>query len=270
MNTTPQKRVLKRVLLESLHRYRQFGDLPEDMFSEAMEDYPVYLRTMAEIYEKAPPELKVQEKPGFEGYTDWAETYDSETNNQVIQGEDLVFGQLMAPLRKTTVLDVGAGTGRHAIPLARAGSRVTAVEPNAEMRSRAKAKAKASGLDIEFLSGDAYHPLEDARVFDLVICCLVFSHVENLGRAFAALAAHVKPDGHLIVTDFHPINLLVGMRTSYSYKGVKFYVPNTIHLPSEYIELAKDEGLQLLAFHECGNIEGYARWPATLVLAFQR
>lgn len=270
MNTTPQKHVLKRVLLESLHRYRQFSDLPEDDFSKAMEDYPVYLRTMAETYEKAPPELKVQEKPRLEGYTDWAEIYDSETNNQVIEGEDLVFEQLLAPLRKATVLDVGAGTGRHAIPLVRTGSRVTAVEPNAAMLSRAKAKAKASGVDIEFLSGDAYQPLDDARVFDLVICCLVLSHVENLKRAFAALAAHVKPDGHLVVSDFHPINLLVGMRTSYRYNDAKFYVPNAIHLPSEYIELAKGEGLRLLAFLESGSIEGYARVPATLVLAFQR
>ena len=48
MHTTPRQRVLKRVLLESLHKYRELGKLPGPEFSAAMEDYPAYLRAMAD------------------------------------------------------------------------------------------------------------------------------------------------------------------------------------------------------------------------------
>ncbi len=235
-----------------------------------MGDYADYLRAMADAYDVASPDLEVEEKPQYDGYSDWAQTYDHEPENPVIAGEDLVLPRLLSPLRKATVLDVGAGTGRHAVPLARAGSRVTAVEPNDEMLSRAKQKTGAAGLTIEFMPGDAYCPLDDARVFDLVLCCLVLSHVSDLRRAIGALAARVDADGHLVVTDFHPYNLLVGMRTSYGHKKVKYNVPNSIHLPSEYVELAVENGLSLVSFHESGCIPGFPRMPATLVFVFAR
>jgi 2-polyprenyl-3-methyl-5-hydroxy-6-metoxy-1,4-benzoquinol methylase len=268
MQTTAHWRILKRVLLESLHRYREYAELSEVDFDQNMNDYPAFLKAAADAYEVASPDLIVNEKPRFEGYTDWANSYDSEKDNPVIAGEDLVFDKIVSQLKKDTVLDVGAGTGRHSITLAKAGARVTAVEPNDGMLMRAKGKATAEGLDIEFLSGEVYHPLVDGRVFDLVLCCLVLSHVEDLNRAFAALAEHVSPDGHLVITDFHPLNLLVGMRTSYMHNETKYYVPNNIHLPSKYVGIARENGLGLVAFDECGEINGYPDMPATLVLVF--
>lgn len=73
------------------------------------------------------------------------------------------------------------------------------------------------------------------------------SHVVDLWRAVVALAERVNYDGHLIVTDFHPYNLLVGMRVSYCQNEVKFYVPYSIHLPSEYVGLAEENGFKLEA-----------------------
>ncbi|MBT3274711.1 MAG: class I SAM-dependent methyltransferase [Spirochaetales bacterium] len=270
MQTTAQCRVLKKVLLESLHRYQEYSDLLESEFNDCMADYPAFLRAMADAYDTASPELMVEEKPRFKGYTDWAETYDQETNNPVIAGENRVFGKIVSHLKKDTVLDVGAGTGRHTINLARAGAHVTAVEPNDGMLTKAIEKARAEGLDIEFHSREVYDILDDERVFDLVLCCLVLSHVEDLERAFTELAGRVAPGGHLVVTDFHPVNLLVGMRTSYVHNMTKFYVPNSIHLPSKYVEIAQENGLRLISFHESGEIRDFPNMPATLVLVFNR
>lgn len=198
MITTTQRRVLKTVLLESLHRYREFGESLESDYLTAMSDYPNYLRAMADYFEGSSSELAVQEKAGLSGYSDWAKTYDTETKNPVIAGESLVFDQLIAGMPKVTVLDVGAGTGRHAIPFARMGSHVTAVEPNLEMLSKAKNKAQDEDLEIEFLQREIYAPMEDDRDFDLVLCCLVLSHVEDLSRAMAALSERVSDKGRLI------------------------------------------------------------------------
>ncbi len=119
MDTTPRKRVVKSVLLNTLQRNRQGSHLPDEEFAAANADYPRFLREMAEAYELAPSDLLVEERPGLTGYDEWAQTYDDEHENPVIRGEEEALGDLHRRYAATTVLDVGAGTGRHAIPYAR-------------------------------------------------------------------------------------------------------------------------------------------------------
>lgn len=67
-----------------------------------------------------------------------------------------------------TVLDVGAGTGRYTLPLAREARRVTALDPSPAMLARLHAKMNAEGLsNIDFLEAT----LEDAELtpHDLVL-----------------------------------------------------------------------------------------------------
>ncbi|HEY8601279.1 MAG TPA: class I SAM-dependent methyltransferase, partial [Thermomicrobiales bacterium] len=60
--------------------------------------------------------------------------------------------QLLAVVdRETTVLDVGAGWGRFAIPLAQAARGVTAVEPSAPLRTLLRENAIAAGVGDEQL-----------------------------------------------------------------------------------------------------------------------
>jgi SAM-dependent methyltransferase len=73
---------------------------------------------------------------------------------------------------RKTLLDVGAGTGRHAVPLASRVEWVTAVEPSEGMR------AEISARDNMTIVASAW---EDADVApaDLVICCHVLYGVED-------------------------------------------------------------------------------------------
>jgi SAM-dependent methyltransferase len=48
-----------------------------------------------------------------------------------------------------TVLDIGAGGGRFAIPLAKGGARVIAVEPSESMRRTLEAAAREAGVEVE-------------------------------------------------------------------------------------------------------------------------
>ena len=257
-------------MLHSLQRYRQTEHLSPDAFESANIDYPEYLRRMAETYEIAPKEMYVEEKAGFAGYDTWAQTYDLETKNPVILGEKEALDDLPQNYPEKTVLDVGAGTGRHAISYANAGARVTALEPSHQMLNTAISKAATEGLDIEFHRIDICSWTKDDRVFDLVLCCLVLSHVEDLATAMRDLVRRVGSNGHLIISDFHPYNLLVGMRTSFFHGETKFYLPNFIHLPSEYIQLASGKGMKLVEFHETGHIDGFPQMPATISVVFRR
>jgi SAM-dependent methyltransferase len=62
-----------------------------------------------------------------------------------------------------TVLDVGAGTGRVALRLARAGCAVTALDVDPELLGVLAARACAEGLEIETVVGDAAAFELDAR-----------------------------------------------------------------------------------------------------------
>jgi len=79
------------------------------------------------------------------------------------------------------VLDIGGGTGRQAIPLAKSGHVVVSCDISEEMLRIARDKARKEGLDgrTNFILADATAlPLRD-NVFDAVICSSTLHHVPS-------------------------------------------------------------------------------------------
>jgi len=86
----------------------------------------------------------------------------SRTDAQLAAGEGVALARAAEALRpRGSLLDVGAGTGRYTLPLARVAGRVTAVEPSAAMRSYLEASATERGLDNVTVVPE---PWESARV----------------------------------------------------------------------------------------------------------
>ena len=97
-----------------------------------------------------------------------------------------------------TVLDVGAGAGRLAIPLAEVCDRVTAVEPSEAMREQLVAIAEAWNVrNIKLVSGT----WEEAEVapHDTVICAHVVYTVREIENFVTKLAAHARQTVALVV-----------------------------------------------------------------------
>jgi 2-polyprenyl-3-methyl-5-hydroxy-6-metoxy-1,4-benzoquinol methylase len=91
------------------------------------------------------------------------------------------------PLKGTTVLDVGTGTGRAALLLAHAGAHVTGVDASAEMLAVARQRATAAQAVVEFRTADA-HALDcPDRSFDLVVCLRVIMHTPDWRQSIAEL-----------------------------------------------------------------------------------
>jgi SAM-dependent methyltransferase len=84
------------------------------------------------------------------------------------------------------VADIGCGTGRHALRLAAAGARVTAVDFSEAKLQRARSKPGADA--ITFVRHDLTEPFPLASAaFDRVFCCLVLDHITELDKFFSRL-----------------------------------------------------------------------------------
>jgi len=85
----------------------------------------------------------------------------------------------LSPIAGRRVLDVGTGTGRAAIALARAGAVVTGVDASREMLAVAERRAREEGVSVAFTPGDA-HRLDFAdRSVDAVVCLRVLMHTPD-------------------------------------------------------------------------------------------
>lgn len=150
----------------------------------------------------------------FENY---AEKYDSEVFTQGTIGEcDFIENELKAT-GAVTLLDVGCGTGRHSIELAKRGFDVTGIDLSASMLAKAAEKAANEGLNIRFEQHDA-RQLPFDKDFDAIImmCEGGFPLMETDEMNFEILkgvAKALRPQGKLIFTTlnglfplFHSIN----------------------------------------------------------------
>jgi ubiquinone biosynthesis O-methyltransferase len=267
MEVGPKRRVVQRVLRRCLQRVRSHGHPQDEVFGHAIDDLPDFFRECADRLDGKLPEAPPKREPdGMSGYGLWADHYDF-GDNPVVAGEEAVIHDLIGDVSGLLVLDAGCGTGRHAIRLAEAGAHVVGYDPTPKMLSVAKQKAADQHLDVTLHCGDLEAVSNADSDFDLVLCCLVLSHVEDLARAIRILSDRLKPGGRLILSDFHPFFLLTGFRTSFSVEDDAFVVPNTTHLLSDYIRELRAPGIDPVDVVESGFDPAYPGIPHTLVLA---
>ena len=101
--------------------------------------------------------------------------------------QEACIAAFLAPLDGRTVLDVGTGTGRAAIALARRGARVTGVDASSEMLQVARRRAGEARVDVSFVRGDAHALQFDDRSFDAVVCLRVLMHTPDWRRSLTEL-----------------------------------------------------------------------------------
>ena len=130
-------------------------------------------------------------------------------------GDDLDFWLPFAAEQGGPILEVGAGTGRIALPLARAGHAVTALDPSPAMLAIARRRAAREGLAVTFrdgrLPGAELPPAAFATVIlpnDVLLACAGPGEQEAALRAAAGalaprgrLALDVAGPGHWLDPD---------------------------------------------------------------------
>jgi 2-polyprenyl-6-hydroxyphenyl methylase/3-demethylubiquinone-9 3-methyltransferase len=112
--------------------------------------------------------------------------------------QDVLERERQSEYRQLRTLDIGCGGGLLAEEFARLGCQVSGIDPSAPSIHVADSHARQTGLDIEYVvaRGEAI-PFGDAS-FDLVYCCDVLEHVDDLEMVIAETARVLKPGGTYI------------------------------------------------------------------------
>ena len=116
-------------------------------------------------------------------------------------GDDLDFWLPFLAEHGGPVLEVGAGTGRIALPLARAGHAVTALDPSPAMLAIARQRAADEGLAVTFVEGrlpgaELPRAASATSIFpnDVILACAC---EDEQVRALRAAATALAPGGRL-------------------------------------------------------------------------
>ncbi len=137
-------------------------------------------------------------------FENFAKKYDQEGFTQGTIGEcDFIEREINCD-KTFRILDIGCGTGRHSIELARRGYDVVGVDLSESQLALAKEKAADQGVHVVFRRCDA-RDLPFSQEFDLVImlCEGAFPLMETDEMNFQILqnaAKALKPKGKLIFT----------------------------------------------------------------------
>ncbi|MBS1718735.1 MAG: methyltransferase domain-containing protein [Armatimonadetes bacterium] len=218
--------------------------------------------------------------------TDWRTFFDSHaprydenpfTFNTVAEVDFLL--ELFPISKGAKILDVGCGTGRHSIELAKRGYAVTGVDLSTGMLAQAERKAKEAGVTPTFIQADAKEFTVDDS-FDLAIC-LCEGAVGLLGSSddpethdlqiFKRIASALKPGGGFVLTSlngysairkmndemirdglFDPATMLANYVDEWDIPGGKYAarIRERLFTPPETVKLLAQAGLR------CDNVYG--------------
>jgi ubiquinone/menaquinone biosynthesis C-methylase UbiE len=204
-----------------------------------------------------------------DGYDRWSEIYD-QPGNALLPLEEPVVDSLLGELRGVKLLDLGTGTGRHAIRLASRGAEVTGVDFSEGMLEKARAKP---GADlVRFVQHDFSSPLPfDDGAFDHIVCALALEHVADLPAAYAEMRRVCS--GSLVVSCMHPAMMLRGVIAHFTdpVSGREVQPRATAYEIADYVNAAIAAGWQLERLEERSvgealvadvpRMQRYVGWP---------
>jgi 2-polyprenyl-3-methyl-5-hydroxy-6-metoxy-1,4-benzoquinol methylase len=165
-------------------------------------------------------------RPWYEElFQNYAKKYDDESFTKGTIGEVDFIEKEINYNKSFRILDIGCGTGRHSIELAKRGYNVVGIDLSESMLKRAKEKAKNENVEVDFIQADARH-LNFNNKFDLAImlCEGAFPLMETDEMNYAILqnaATALKQNGKLIFTTlnglfplFHSVKDFVNKNSS--------------------------------------------------------
>ena len=90
----------------------------------------------------------------------------------------------------------------------------------------------------------------DNNFADLITCSLTLEHIEDLNHVFNQANLKLKKDGLFFISELHPFKQYSGSKARYETENGTKELEVYIHHISEYMEDAKNNGLEFVEMKE--------------------
>ena len=181
-------------------------------------------------------------------YNIWASQYDTNENRT----RDLDKKSTIETLSKykfENVLELGCGTGKNTKWLLERAKRIIGLDFSQEMLN--KAKEKISDERVVFKKADLTEKWEIHNNFaDLITCSLTLEHIKNLNHVFNQANLKLGKNGLFFISELHPFKQYSGSKAKYETENGTKELEVYIHHISEYIDEAKNNGLEFVEMKE--------------------
>jgi len=178
-----------------------------------------------------------------EGYNRWAKSYHQEAN-PIKKLSDGLVEKFLPDLRNKAVLDAGCGTGKFCmLAQGQGASKITGLDLSSAMIEIAQENCPSGEFRCVDLSMADLEP----QSYDVIISALVLGHIKNLKTPLEFLLKSLKPDGIIVVTDFHPFLTLSNSKRTFKdvLNGETYEIPHHLHLYQEYVHCLHEHNVTL-------------------------
>ena len=201
-------------------------------------------------------------------YNIWANQYDTNKNKT----RDLDKKSTIKTLSKYNfecVLELGCGTGKNTKWLLEKAKRIIGLDFSQGMLN--KATEKISDKRVVFKKTDLTKNWKiDNEFADLITCSLTLEHIENLNHIFNQGNLKLKKNGLFFISELHPFKQYSGSKARYETENGTKELEVYIHHISEYIDEAKNNGLELVEMKEWFDENNKNGLPRLISFVFKK
>jgi malonyl-CoA O-methyltransferase len=201
-------------------------------------------------------------------YTNWSGTYDTDRNlTRDLDAE--ITREVLAGKHYKAVLEIGCGTGKNTVELARVSERVLALDFSEGMLGQAKEKVQTA--QVTFAQANLTQPWPcPAGWADFINSNLVLEHIPDLGPIFAEVQRALKVGGQFFVSELHPVKQAQGKQATFKQGDEAILIEAFAHSLSDFTREAETHGLRLISFKELWHKEDPGKPPRLAVFVFEK
>jgi len=141
-----------------------------------------------------------------ETYEIWAKDYDRVSKrNPATQADRNLIIPLLDPKRKDVILEIGCGTGRFTLEIAKKCSKIIGVDFSAKMLEVARKKSK-NFKNVRYRQADVRDGLKffETESFDKIVCPLIINHIPDITVFFEEIFRLMNKGGVMVFDDVNP------------------------------------------------------------------
>ena len=208
------------------------------------------IKTLKKYIQRHVFSLPVKERGVVEAYDLWADNYDYQPGNLMLDLDELLFTRLLSniDLKNKSVADIGCGTGRHwAKIFKKAPANLAGFDVSPGMLKKLQEKFPAAKTHT--ITDNHFSAMDD-HTFDVILSTLTVAHIKNIEEALEAWCRILKENGDIIITDFHPDVLGLGGKRTFNYQKTQIAVQNFVHTTDTIKKVFFQNGFQLVSQDE--------------------